>query len=369
MSTEDLNNSLNSLGRAIEAISNRPQPIVVNDRELSGNKIHGGVITDFHSTGISDQASRMIVLINDDGITVDAIDVDTIAGDTTVSGNLNVQGHIQAQSLHVDELTADIRNERSESLDFVGANGADVAGKGIVWRTNDYSRQFVWHRNPDRLFSTEQIDIQNGKYFSIGTVPVLMEDSLGTGVTRSNLTSLGQLENLEVTGNVTFSDYMFWEASSSRLGIGTEAPNATISIANLDSEFIIDSEAESGVRIGNWTTDDLHVVTDNTTRLTVKANGTVVIGTPGTDTGRVNLYGKLGVGVTNVDEDVSLSTSGPIKIQNKKMQTGVSSPDSGNYRQGDIVWNTDPQPTGWVGWICIREGTPGIWKPFGAISK
>ena len=99
-------------------------------------------------------------------------------------------------------------------------------------------------------------------------------------------------------------------------------------------------------------------MTDNTTRLTVKANGTVVIGTPGTDTGRVNLYGKLGVGVTNVDEDVSLSTSGPIKIQNKKMQTGVSSPDSGNYRQGDIVWNTNPKPTGWVGWICIREGTP-----------
>ena len=66
----------------------------------------------------------MIVLINDDGITVDAIDVDTIAGDTTVSGNLNVQGHIQAQSLHVDELTADILHERSESLDFVGANGA-----------------------------------------------------------------------------------------------------------------------------------------------------------------------------------------------------------------------------------------------------
>ena len=50
-----------------------------------------------------------------------------------------------------------------------------------------------------------------------------MEDS-GTGVTRSNSTSLGPTENLEVTGNVTFSDYMFWEASSSRLGIGTEAP-------------------------------------------------------------------------------------------------------------------------------------------------
>ena len=39
---------------------------------------------------------------------------------------------------------------------------------------------------------------------------------------------------------------MFREAPKETcLGIGTEAPNATISIANLDSEFIIDSEAES----------------------------------------------------------------------------------------------------------------------------
>ena len=369
MSTEDLNNSLNSLGQAIANIANQPQPVEINDRELSGNKIHGGLITQFTSTGISDQASRMMVLVSDDGLTVDAVETDTLVGDTTVSGNLNVQGQITARTLHVDELTADIRNERSESLDFVGATGEDVAGKGIVWRTDEYSRQFVFHRNPDRLFSTEHIDVQNGRYYSIGSVPVLTENALGTGITSSNLTSLGQLDQLDVMGNVSFSEYMFWEASSERLGIGTEAPNATISVANLDAEFIIDSEADSGMRIGNFTNDDLHIVTDNTTRLTVKANGTIVVGTPGTDSAKINLYGKLGVGVTNVEPDVSISTAGPIKFQNKKMETGASAPDSGNYSQGDIVWNTDPQPTGYVGWICVRDGTPGVWKPFGTIGK
>ena len=369
MSTQDLNNSLNSLGRAIENLSNQPQPFTVNDRELSGNKIHGGLITQFTSTGISDQASRMMVLVNDDGLTVDAVETDTLVGDTTVTGNLNVQGQITARTLHVDELTADIRNERSESLDFVGANGDDVTGKGIVWRTDEYSRQFVFHRNPDRLFSTEHIDIQNGRHYSIGTVPVLTDTALGTGITSSNLTSLGQLELLEVMGNVSFSEYMFWESSSERLGIGTEAPNGTIGIANLDAEFIIDSESDSGMRIGNFTNDDLQIITDDTTRLTVKANGTIVAGTPGSDTARINVYGKIGVGVTNIEADVSVSTSGPIKFQGKKMETGASTPDSGNYMQGDIVWNTNPQPTGYVGWICVRDGTPGVWKPFGSIGK
>ena len=114
MSTEDLQNSLDSLSTAITDLANREAPApVINDPGLSGNKIHGGMITSFSSRGISDQASRMILMVDDDGITVDAIDVDTIQGDVTTTGNLTVGGSITAQSLHVNELTADIRNERS----------------------------------------------------------------------------------------------------------------------------------------------------------------------------------------------------------------------------------------------------------------
>ena len=40
-----------------------------------------------------------------------------------------------------------------------------------------------------------------------------------------------------------------------------------------------------------------------------------------------------------------------------------------HYRQGDIVWNTSPRPTGYVGWICTQAGTPGIWKTFGQIAS
>jgi hypothetical protein len=367
MSTEDLQNSLDGLGTAIQDLANREAPApVINDRSLSGNKINGGLITNFTSSGISDQASRMILMVDDDGITVDTIDTDTLQGDVSVTGALTVSGSITAQSLHVNELTADIRNERSTSLEF---EGGTVAGKGLLWRTDEVSRQFVYHENPHRMFSSENIDLARTKHFSIGTVPVITETDLGSTIINSSLTNLGVLDNLSVTGNVDFDGYLFWEAESNRLGIGTQTPNATLSIASLDAEFIIDSENDSGIRIGNWTNDDLQIVTDDTTRLTVKANGNIIVGTQGNDNARLHVYGKLGVGVANIDADVSLSTAGPVKIDGRKMQNGAAIPTAGVYAVGDIVWNTNPTPTGYVGWVCVRDGTPGTWKAFGAISS
>ena len=78
---------------------------------------------------------------------------------------------------------------------------------------------------------------------------------------------------------------------------------------------------------------------------------------------------KLGIGVKNFSPDADITTAGPIRFQDKKFEVGSSDPDSGNYVTGDIVWNTTPTPTGYVGWICIKGGTPGTWKPFGQIAS
>lgn len=43
-------------------------------------------------------------------------------------------------------------------------------------------------------------------------------------------------------------------------------------------------------------------------------------------------------------------------------------PATGNWKQGDIVYNTNPQPGAFVGWICTTGGSPGTWKAFGAID-
>lgn len=43
-------------------------------------------------------------------------------------------------------------------------------------------------------------------------------------------------------------------------------------------------------------------------------------------------------------------------------------PTTGTWQQGDIVWNSSPASTGYIGWVCTAAGTPGTWKGFGVIA-
>ncbi len=45
----------------------------------------------------------------------------------------------------------------------------------------------------------------------------------------------------------------------------------------------------------------------------------------------------------------------------------VEAPTSGSFTQGDIVWNSNPQPGNFVGWVCVKAGNPGMWATFGEI--
>ena len=68
-------------------------------------------------------------------------------------------------------------------------------------------------------------------------------------------------------------------------------------------------------------------------------------------------------------EDVDLQVAGAVRIQDKKISVGNEAPISGNYNKGDLQYNTNPEPGGYVGWICVESGNPGKWKRFGAIEK
>ena len=82
----------------------------------------------------------------------------------------------------------------------------------------------------------------------------------------------------------------------------------------------------------------------------------------------LNVNGKIGIGVNNIPDDVSFMSRSGIAFDGVKMQSGTEEPSVGTYNQGDVVWNTQAQPNGYVGWVCIRTGTPGLWKPFGKIE-
>ena len=365
MSTDiqKVTDSLSSLASAIQDLANDSETeIEINDRSLSGNKIHGGMITKFKSQGIRDESTHDTVLVNDLGLHVDNMTVNDILSPVAIKGDLNVEGSITAEKLHVNELTADIRNERTSPLEFIPEGDAGIYGKGLQWRDHGPTKQFVYRANPDRIWTTESIDLNAGCSLYIDNVPVISGNELGSTVSKSSLSTVGTLHNLKTSNNLTIDEWIYYEADSNRLGIGTEAPNAQLSVVSLESEFIVDCEG-STTKIGNWTTDTLDIVTDNTPRISVTAYGDIVLGSH--ENNKTKVVGKLGINVNNPSVDIE--TGGPVKFQGKKFETGSDIPIAGSYNKGDIVWNDNPTPSGYVGWICLTAGTPGNWKAFGQI--
>ena len=365
MSTDiqKVTDSLSSLASAIQDLANDTETeIEINDRSLSGNKIHGGMITKFKSQGIRDESTHDTVLVNDLGLHVDNLTVNEILSPLSIKGDLNVEGNITAQKLHVNELTADIRHERSSPLEFIPEGDAGIYGKGLQWRDHGPTKQFIYRANPDRIWTTENIDLNDGCSLYIGNVPVVSQNELGSTISKSSLSTVGTLNNLKTSNNLTIDEWIYYEADSNRLGIGTEAPNAQLSVVSLESEFIIDCEGNTS-KVGNFTTDTLDIITDNTPRISINAYGDICLGTHNENKTRVT--GRLGVNVNKPSADIE--TAGPVKFEGKKFENGTEVPTSGSYNRGDIVWNQLPTPTGYVGWICIREGSPGEWKAFGQI--
>lgn len=354
---------LTDLVDAVEELKDKPvpQPEIL-DRGLSGNKINGGRITNFNSVGICDEAKDTILTVHNEGITVDKITAKEITNSLTVQGKLDVKGEVTATKLHVDEVVADVRNERTTPLEF-RAERDSLQGKGLIWTGKGHTRQFVFQHDIDRLWSSEDIDLQNEKVYRIDRIPVLTLTKLGDSVKHSQLRSVGKLENLETEGKLNIDDFVFWDTDTQRLGIGTDAPNAMLSIKNIDHEFVIDNTIDKKFKLGTWTTSNLEIITDDTTRIEVSASGDITLNN------NTVIQGKVGIGVKNFQKDADLTIAGPVRIENKKFEVGSQSPSSGTYVQGDIIWNSNPQPTGYVGWICVRPGSPGEWKAFGLIQS
>lgn len=55
-------------------------------------------------------------------------------------------------------------------------------------------------------------------------------------------------------------------------------------------------------------------------------------------------------------------------LNSRKVLYAAAAPVAGAWLQGDVVYNTLPAASGKIGFVCVTSGTPGTWKPWGAID-
>ena len=250
---------------------------------------------------------------------------------------------------------------------FINFKG-DIVGKGLIWSDSGNTKQFVFANNPDRFFLSESIDLAKGRSFNVNGIKVLDENELGSTITKSSLREIGRLKGLIVDGGLSVNQYLFYDANTDRLGIGTEEPKAPISIVDMNIELVLGASEPNVGSIGTYNSADLEFVTDNTARITIAANGEIVLGNSNNGPTKIKVIGSMGVNVNSIDPRTNLHVSGPIKFNDKIHLSGSEPPQGGTYVEGDIMWNNNPQPGVFVGWVCTRSGNPGLWSGFGRIE-
>jgi hypothetical protein len=255
----------------------------------------------------------------------------------------------------------------SQYIEFSSAVGGTNIDRGLIWSGDDYNKQLVL-KEGNKLFCTESINVARDRNYEINGQIVLSEKELGNSVIKSNLREVGRLRNLSVDGNVTINGYVYYNGAIDRLGLGTDQPNAALSIAEDGIELILGTVDSSKAQIGTFGSHDLEIVTDNTPRLIIDKKGNIDFGSNTNNQITAHVHGKLYVGNKNLDHRVDLQVDGAIKFQDKIHRYDTSFPTVGDFTRGDITWNSEPELGKPIGWVCVRAGSPGAWLPFGEIK-
>ena len=347
--------SFTELGNTVTK-SNLKQVGTLRSLNVSGNALLGDFAffnSDYNRVGINTDAPVLALGLVENGVTIaigsqkaSTASIGTvnnthleITTDNTAritvgnNGDVRVHGKLYVEEIITDKLSPLVFKEKTDS---------NIYGKGIVWSPlKGKQSQLTFQPNPDRIWSTNNIDLDAEKYYSIENTMVLSKTSLGSTVVESNLTKIGILKELQVAGDAAITR----KVSTSRLEIG---------------KFAVD---ENRLEY----TNEFNVKTNNVSEF--KLGQDIVIGNVNNLNRPVSVYGQLTVGVARPDEDVAFTVAGSVSFDNKKFKVGSGIPTSGQYNKGDIVWNSDPKPTDYIGWVCVTPGAPGAWLPFGAISK
>jgi len=260
---------------------------------------------------------REVVIENANTLTKD------INGELTVEdGLVIVRKHLSADSINTDEL--DIAKDAfvHGSLTIDG----DLAIKG---RINVNNRSFVelsetieksaldkLKINFTETMSDQLFDrLQNGidiKQLSVGGKLLVDNDTLSSHVTRTSITEVGKLDDLQVNTYLSVKNH--------RVGINTSSPTAALSIWDNEVNIELGKHSQNVAQIGTAKAHSLSLVTNNQQQLTINKDG--------------------------------LTWIKQLQVGRNKISTA---PDVPGYEgaKGDLVFNTNYKQDAPFAWVCL----------------
>ena len=171
------------------------------DSDISLNTV---TATEFN-TGAQGSAIRVSTdtISGPSTLTLDPAGVGDNTGKVVIAGDLQVDG---TQTI-VNSTTITV-DDKNISLADGATNDAEADGGGITIQSGEGDKTFQFEANGDNFGSSENMNLADGKTYKINNVDILIQTALGDSVVESSLTSVGNLEQLNVLGIVTASTFV-----------------------------------------------------------------------------------------------------------------------------------------------------------------
>ena len=280
----------------------------VTGLQISGNNVEGGVITNFGSTGIDDQATECRVTILDQGTVFENT---LYTPRIEVKGGAKIDGDIEIQGQFIDT---------PAYQQLVSATAA-AAQNAITDTVLVQHQNLVFERIQNEGLDLNKVTF-NGR--------VLVDGDRLVGVNNSQLRTVGVLQDLQSSGETLLSDTLY--ATSKRVGINTMDPKTALSIWDEEVEISVGKTQKGIGRIAAERESALILGSNNKDNITLRADGTTVITM--------------------------------LQINNMSFTTS-STPPSHSAQRGSVVFNENPTLGGPLGWVSLGDAR---WANFGIID-
>jgi len=281
----------------------------ISEENISGDRVGGGTITNFSSTGIEDRAGKVQLTILDKATVFEnklvAAELE-VKGNTVINGNLTINGEFplddKTKSFLVDETSKHVYENMSETL----------------------KEELLAKFKKDGLDSNN-IKVNNRNIFEGKEL-----NELSPHIRKSRLTELGHLKQLLVQGEAQLSGSLY--TSHSRVGVNTVDPSAALSVWDSEIEILFGKLRDHTSFIGSQRRQKVTLGAGNQENIVLNFNGETTI---------ENLI---------ADQTRIASTEKEPKVKGEP---------------GDIVFNIKPKLGEPWGWMCC---VGGAWAEMGKLK-
>jgi hypothetical protein len=226
--------------------------ISIPPNSINGDAINEGKLTNFASTGIYDQASKIQLTITDEGI---------ITTNNISAENLLIAGSSFVKDLEIEgefSLTGNIK-PTPEFDNYILRIANNAAGNLL------------------ESYNLSNIDLQN-RNIVFGDRLILNGDTLGPQIINSNIRRLGNLTELSVAGQAIIHETLV--VTNNKVGINTESASGALSVWDQDAEFTLIKHSPKTMYAGSTRITDIVLGSNNQEQIGLRTNGTIELNGP-----------------------------------------------------------------------------------------